>query len=60
MGQNVLNQISGFLINRVFTKISEMPDFLHVDTSSQKLKVDQKILGWAWSEMGVVNLVMEL
>ena len=60
MGQNVLNQISGFLINRVFTKISEMPDFLHVDTSSQKLKVDQKILGWAWLEMGVVNLVMEL
>ena len=25
------------------------PDFVHVDTNSHKLKVDQKCLGWVWS-----------
>ena len=29
------------------------PDFLHVDTNSHKLKVDQKLFGWVWSKMGV-------
>ena len=29
--------------------------FLHVDTNSQKLKVD--FFSWAWSKMGVANLV---
>ena len=33
------------------------PDFLHVDANSHKLKVDQKIFGWALSEMGVTTLV---
>ena len=36
------------------------PDFLHVDTDSWKLKVNQKILGWAWSKMGVATLVSGL
>ena len=27
----------------------KMSNFLHVDTDSLKLKVDQKLLGWAWS-----------
>ena len=43
-----VNQIAGFsnqqyLQNRLLKK----PDFLHVDTNSHKLKVDQKVLGWA-------------
>ena len=29
------------------------PYFLHVDTDSWKLKVDQEVLQWAWSKMGV-------
>ena len=31
------------------------PDFLHVDTNSHKLKVDQKIFGLAWPEMGLAS-----
>ena len=30
----------------------ELTDFLHVVTDSQKLKTDQKFIGWAWSKMG--------
>ena len=33
------------------------PGFLYIDTDSWKLKVDKKILGWAWSKMGVATLV---
>ena len=36
------------------------PDFLHVDTNSHKLKVDQKFFGLAWPEMGVASLVTGL
>ena len=36
-----------------------MNDFLHVDTNSHKLKVHEKILGWAWSEMGMASLVQD-
>ena len=38
-----MNQIAGFL-NELFlqNKLMKQPHFLHVDTSSQKLKVDQK------------------
>ena len=32
------------------------PDFLHVDTDSWKVQVDLKILGWAWSKMGLTTL----
>ena len=35
----------------------EKPDFVHVYTSSLKLKVDQKFFVWAWSEMGMISLV---
>ena len=38
----------------------KQPYFLHVDTNSHKLKVDQKIWGWAWSEIGVASLVTGL
>ena len=30
--------------------------FLHVDTDLRKLKVDWKMLEWAWSKMGVATL----
>ena len=35
----------------------ELTDFLHVDTDSQKLKADQKFIGWTWLKMGVASLV---
>ena len=35
-------------------------DFLRVETDSQKLKVDQKFVGWASSKMGVASLVTRL
>ena len=31
--------------------------FLHVDTHSHKLKIDENNFGWAWSKMGVASLV---
>ena len=36
----------------------KQPHFLHIVTNSHILKVDQNILGWAWSEMGVASPVM--
>ena len=33
---------------------------LYVDTDSWKLKVDWKILRWAWSKMGEATLVTKL
>ena len=52
------NQIAGFF-NQPYlqNKSMKQPDFLHVDTNSYKLKIDWKIFGWAWSEMGVASLV---
>ena len=55
------NQIAGFF-NQLYLQNKSMKqfDFLHVDTNSHKLKVDQKMFGWAWSEMGVASLVTGL
>ena len=36
--------------------ISKKPHFVHIDTDSWKIEVDWKILGWAWSKMGVATL----
>ena len=36
----------------------EQADVFHVDTDSQKLKVEQKYLEWLWSRIGVASLVM--
>ena len=41
-------------------KLMKQPDFLHVDTNSGKVKVNQKCFGLAWSEMSVAILVMGL
>ena len=38
----------------------KQPYFLHADTDSQKLKADRNFFGWAWSKMGVANLISEL
>ena len=35
----------------------KQPNFLHVDTNSQQLRVDQKFLGRVRSESGVANVV---
>ena len=55
------NQIAE-LFNQPYLQIKSLkyPEFLHVDTNSHKLKIDQNIFGWTWSEMGVVWLVMSL
>ena len=55
------NQITEFF-NQPYLQNKSMkyPNFLHVDTNSYKLKVDQKIWGWAWSGMGVTSLVTGL
>ena len=52
------NQIAGFL-NQVLllNKLMKQPNFFHVDTNLQKLKVDYVLSGWAWSRMEVANLV---
>ena len=60
MGQNVLSQSGFFDQPYLQNKSIKWPDFLHVDTNSHKLKVDQNIFGWAWSEMSVSSLVMGL
>ena len=52
------NQIAGFL-NQCFPQKKSM-NFLHVDTNSQKLKVEWKFSGWAWLRMGLTSLVMGL
>ena len=56
-----VNQIAGFF-NQPYLQNKSMkyPDFLIDDTNSHKLKFDQKILGWAWLEMGVTSLVTGL
>ena len=38
----------------------KQPHLLHVETNSQKLKVDRNFFAWAWSKMGVSNQVYEL
>ena len=56
-----VNQIAA-LFNQPYlqNKSMKQPYFLHVDTNSHKLKVDQKIWGRVWSEMGVASLVTGL
>ena len=55
------NQIAGFF-NQPYlqNKSVKKPDFMYVDTSLRKLKVDQKRFGWTWPKMGVANLVTGL
>ena len=62
MGQNVLSQSDCRIFCSVISpeQVNEIAWFLHVDTTSHKLKVDQKIWGWDWPEMGVASLVTGL
>ena len=50
------------LLNQPFLqhKSRKKYDSFHVDTNSQKLKVDRKFFGSAWYKMGVPNLVCGL
>ena len=56
-----VSQIVGFF-NQPYlqNKSMKQPDFQLVDTNSHKLKVDQNVYCWAWSEMGVASLVSAL
>ena len=46
------NQIPGFLNQRFLqNKVMKQFNSLHFDINSQKLKVDRKLFGWAWSKM---------
>ena len=55
------NQIAGFF-NQPYlqNKSVKWSDFLHFDTNSHKPKFNKKCFEWAWSEMDVTSLVMEL
>ena len=59
MGQNVLGQSDCKIFRLTISPKhnDEKLDFLHVDTDEWKLKVAWKILGWAWSIMGVTTLL---
>ena len=55
------NQIPGFLNQSFFqNKLMKQCNSLHVDTNSEKLKIDQTFFGWTWSKMGVANLISGL
>ena len=55
------NQIAGFFNQQYLqTKSMKQTDFLHFDTNSHKLKVDENILEWARSEVSVTSLVTRL
>ena len=64
MGQNecswpiILHDFQIKYISR--TKRYKKPDFLQVDTDLSKLKIDWRILGWAWSKMAVATLLSGL
>ena len=51
MYKNVFGQSDCRILNKLHLYDENMKklDFLHVDTNSLKLKVDRKILVWAWS-----------
>ena len=55
------SQIAGFF-NQPYLENKSMKqlDFVHVDTNSHKLKIDQNSIGWACPKMGVVSLVTGL
>ena len=38
----------------------KLPEFLHIDTNSHKLKFDQNVFGGQGQKMGVASLVTEL
>ena len=62
MGQNALSPSDCriFKLTVSLEQNDEKAWFLHVDVDSWKLKVDQKILGWAWSKMGFAAPVSRL
>ena len=55
------SQIAGFF-NQLYlqNKSMKQPDFLHVDTSSHKLKVDLIVFVLAWPKMCMFSLVTGL
>ena len=61
-GQNTLIQsyCKIFKSTILQNKLMKQPNFLRVDTNLQKLKDEWKFFGYAWSKIGVANLVSGL
>ena len=56
-----VNPIAGYFSQLYLQNESvKKPNLLHVDTNSNKSKVDQKGFGYAWSKIGALSLVMGL
>ena len=54
-----ISQIAAFLNRLCLTnELINYPELLHVDTHAENLKCSLKILGWAWSNMGVAILLI--
>ena len=55
------DQIAGFY-NQPYIQNKSMKqhDYFRVHTNSHRVKVDQKMFGWAWSKMGLTSLVTRL
>ena len=62
MGQNVLSQSDRRISSQLYlqNKSFKSPDFLHVDTNSHKLTVNQKEFWLDMIKIGVARLVMGL
>ena len=60
MVKNGCGQSGLWALNWLYLKseLIELTNLWHVGTDSPKLKCDWKFWGWAWSEMGVTNLIM--
>ena len=58
------SQIAGFFNEPYLqNKSMKQPDFLHVDTNSHKLKVDQKVWGWVcpvWSQDSKIDRISRM
>ena len=50
IGQNALSQSDCIIFKSTISpeQVDETALFLHADTNSPKLKVDQNFFGWAW------------
>ena len=56
-----VNPFAGFFSQLYLQNESvKKPNLLHVDTNSNKSKVDQKVFGYAWSKIGALSLVVGL
>ena len=62
LDQNALSQSDCSIFKLITSpkQIDETASFLYVDTKSLKMKSWLKVFGWAWSKVGLANLVLGL